>query len=237
MSIKPILFSTPMVQAILDGRKHMTRRIVKPKYSNTHFEFHTNKYGTEFVEIQNEVEGETWGKNPDGSTWHKLIGFIVPKPRYSVGDILWVRETWTPFCINKNTCRNNLLSHSDYCYKASPEQCVDDLPCHWRPSIFMPKSAARIWLKVTGVRVERVQDITEEDAVMEGCAGMECDCLHTNLEYFGCENCLNTGWRISPKTEFMDLWDHLNAKRGYPWSRNPWVFVYTFERCDKPQEV
>ena len=227
MSIKPILFSTPMVQAILDGRKHMTRRIVK---EDKRGEWDPVNYVRENCEddatvpcyLHREISVDDTSRN-------------IMYPRYDVGNILWVRETWTPFCINKNTCRNNLLSHSDYCYKASPEQCVDDLPCKWRPSIFMPKSAARIWLKVTGVRVERVQDITEEDAIAEGCAGVECDCLHTNLGYFGCENCLNTGWRISPKTEFSELWDHLNAKRGYPWASNPWVFIYCFSRISKEE--
>ena len=94
MSVKPILFNTDMVRAILDGRKTVTRRCVKYKYSNTEMKMHTDKYGTRLIEIQKDIEGETHGKNPDGSTWQKLLGYVEPKPPYQPGDILYVRETF-----------------------------------------------------------------------------------------------------------------------------------------------
>jgi hypothetical protein len=170
--MKPILFNTNMVNAILAGRKTVTRRLVKLKYDNTHHEMFTNKYGTRLIEIQNEVEGETFGKNPDGSSWHKLRGYIEPKPIYKKGEILYVRETfadtWTPG------------DDTGYVYKADgqPDRfpywgnastCKDEV---WRPSLHMPKEAARIFLRVKSVRCERLQDISEEQAVYEGISKM-----------------------------------------------------------------
>jgi hypothetical protein len=138
-------------------------------------------------------------------------------PRYDVGDILYVRETWTPYCINKKTCRNALLAHSNYCYKASPEECVDDLRCKWHPSIHMPKEAARIWLEVTDVRVERLQEITIDDAISEGCfANFDPPDGH--------------GFRSEARNLFRELWDSLNDKRGYGWDVNPWVWVIEFNK-------
>jgi len=233
MSIKPILFSTSMVVAILEGRKTMTRRIVSEKI------------------VDQWLEYDEWQLSvaPAGSTLATPKSFFTSRARCNVGCTIWVRETTYLF---GRWAKNGKTKTGKQKYKFVWNQeypvlyAADEKPdkiCkgheevgyYKRPSIFMPKSAARIWLKVTGVRVERVQKITEEDAVMEGFAGMECDCLHTNLGYFGCENCLNTGWRISPKTEFSELWDHLNAKRGYPWASNPWVFIYCFSRISKEE--
>ena len=208
--MKPILFSTPMVGAILDGRKTMTRRVVKVEKPDEWQDFNDcrNECGSANVPCYIARLKAT-----------EAIGVMYPK--YDVGDILWVRETW-------------MQAERGYIYKNAEPYLVGKPT--WRPSIFMPKDACRIWLRVTDVRVERVQDITNNDAIKEGCAGAECDCLRIGRSWMGCESCMNTGWQEPPVVEFMQLWEHLNAKRGYGWDANPWVWVISFERCDKPKQ-
>lgn len=205
--IKPILFSTPMVRAILDGRKTMTRRVIKDKDIINAWDCESD--GTPIAYIEQET-GDSYAPTYPA--------------RYQPGDILWVRETWRI---------DDWDGFYHYFASETPIHGVD----RWRPSIHMPKSAARIWLRVTDVRVERVQEITNNDAIKEGCMGAECDCLHLGRSWMGCESCMNTGWQEPPIVEFAQLWDDINAKRGYGWSENPWVWVIGFERCDKPEEV
>lgn len=200
MSIKPILFSAPMVQAILAGRKSMTRRVAKPQPV-------VRKGITRFIKWLGDYA--RFGDDISSAACDR-------KPRYQVGDVLWVRETFAdPY---------NPIS--GYAYKAS---CHDDaLPLFkWRPSIFMPYKAARIFLRVTDVRVERLQDITPHDAWLEGCRVGNS---------FPWEDHIPPLQQAS-RDMYVNLWDSLNAKRGYGWAINPWVWVYTFEPCDKPQEV
>ena len=213
--VLPILFNTDMVRAILNGRKTATRRAVKYKYSNTEMKMRTDKYGTRLIEIQKDVEGETHGKNPDGGTWHKLLPYIDKKPPCRKGDILYVRETWFKYA-------------GEYIYKASAGQ-PGLWSGMWRPSIHMPKEAARIWLRVTDVRVERLQDITEEQAQKEGCEG----------KFVGTGEAMGSGWDVTPIDEFAELWDSTIKKSDldrYGWDANPWVWVIEFERCEKPEE-
>jgi hypothetical protein len=213
MREKPILFSGPMVRAILDGRKTQTRRVIKNKDIINGFDIDIDGSAIAYID------------QATGDSYPPTI-----KSPYQPGDRLWVRETWTPFCINKQSCRNVLLSHADYCYKATfPKDCVDTLGCTWRPSIYMPKAAARIWLEVIDVRVEMLQEITEEDAIKEGFTGVPCE--HPNGRY-ACEDCMNTGWREPPRVGFVETWQALNAKRGYGWDTNPWVFVVEFKRLE-----
>ena len=216
MAIKPILFNTEMVRAILDGRKACTRRVVKYKYDNTQMEVKTDKYGSRLIEIQCDVEGETYGKNSDGSTWRRLRPFIEKKPPYRRGDILYVRETW-----------GEGYAEGTYIYKADDK--LAELQTFkktskilYHPSIHMPKEAARIWLKVTDVRVERLQKITEVQAQAEGC-----------------NSGLLTG-ACTARGQFEDLWNTTIKKSDidrYGWDANPWVWVIEFERCEKPEEV
>lgn len=227
----PVLFNTDMVQAILDGRKTATRRVVKYKYNNTEMKMRTDKYGTCLIEIQKDIEGETHGKYADGRTWHKLLPYIEKNPPYRKGDILYVRETWKFLpcieCMDEgSTCHMNPVVYDDgscesegcFVYRAShprPERVS------WAPSIHMPKEAARIWLKVTDVRVERLHDMTLDDFLSEG--------IIIRPEAFNDpENAY-----LQAKSEFARIWDFTIPKGQqdlYRWNANPWVWVIEFER-------
>jgi hypothetical protein len=197
---KPILFNTEMVQAILEGRKTVTRRLVKPKYKKDEGGFQV---------CTNKATGERWIEKHD---WDEG-SFDNPRyvnPPYQVGDILYVRETW------------NYSPNWYYCYKADaiPDDnhgYIGSIP--WRPSIHMPKEAARIFLKVTDIRVERLQDITEEQAEKEG------------VKAYGQNNCSGTSARIA----FAELWDSISETK-FEWRANPWVWVIEFERVEVENE-
>ena len=210
MSIKPILFNTEMVWAILDGRKDATRRIVKG-----------------FI-----PDDAVWGYTaftPKGyiscrGTFADGYGEKFFKLPCEPGDILYVRETW---------CDDRQFTHDStpgrYFYKAS-----ENGDFKWHPSIHMPKEAARIWLKVTDVRVERLQEISEDVAVKEGIYVANCkDCNAP----FGCDACPDEGY--NEIDEFVELWNSTVKKSDidrYGWDANPWVWVIKFERCEKPEE-
>lgn len=205
--MKPILFNADMVRAILGGRKTVTRRVVKLKYSNTHLEMFTNKYGTRLIEKQNEEPGVTTIKNSDGTMTHTLLACIEKAPPYRPGDTLYVRETWSRSMAGT------------YLYRATDIPFIHD---RWNPSIHMPREAARIFLRVTDVRVGRLQDITEKDMQQEGVITRP---LLNDFEKF-----------ISQKS-FALLWDSTikPADRAlYDWEANPWVWVIEFERCERP---
>lgn len=201
MAIKPILFNTEMVRTILYGRKTCTRRIVKPQWE----ECPTCKY------VHNEYIYDKMAEN----VYCARCGYpLEPERRspYQPGDILYVRETWSEWT-------------DGYLYKAwnSPFPQAGESPVmKWHPSIHMPKEAARIWLKVTNVRVERLQEITEVQAQAEGC-----------------NSGLLTG-ACTARGQFEDLWNTTIKKSDldrYGWDASPWVWVIEFERCEKPQEV
>ena len=227
--VLPILFNGDMVRAILDGRKTVTRRCVKYKYSNTEMKMHTDKYGTRLIEIQKDIEGETHGKNPDGSTWHKLLGYVEPKPPYQTGDILYVRESvfqGVGHYLDVSGETVSVLTH-DYEYYADglheKDHWKDKYEREWmhrRPSIHMPKEAARIWLKVKDVRVERLQEMWASDVPKEG---LRFNRPHTADEML---------------SDFSELWNSTIKKSDidrYGWDVNPWVWVIGFERCEKPE--
>jgi hypothetical protein len=200
MSIKPILFNTETVQAILDGRKSCTRRIIKPQPQG-------------YFEVSEEP---LYVYDTDGNQ-----GKITPP--YQPGDILYVRETWHKYI--KRVGKGESCRFAEfYGYRASVANSEDaDEP--WRPSIHMPKKAAHIWLKVTGVRVERLQEISAEGALAEGADKY----IHINggLD----ENAI--------LTSFIGIWNSTIKKSDldcYGWNANPYVFVIEFERCEKPKE-
>ena len=197
MAIKPILFNTEMVRAILDGRKTCTRRLVKPQPD----EKYTFPLGfvTDSTE-KKEVGCFGFAANEYGGS----IQYVKPPYRYAPGDILYVRETWKK------------APNGYYYYEDWQRDDIADVT-KWKPSIHMPKEAARIWLKVTNVRVERLQDMTDDDAEAEGC-----------FDY------------TSTALGFPDVWDSTIKKSDldrYGWDANPWVWVIKFERCEKPEGV
>ena len=233
MPIKPILFNTEMVRAILDGRKSCTRRIVKGFIPN------------------NAVWGYT-AFTPKGciscrGTFSDGYGEKFFKLPCKPSDILYVRETWERFeCWNcegdeRGNCpkepKKSVLNKTCGCYmyRATDEISGD---AKWHPSIHMPKEAARIWLKVTDVRVERLRDIDEDGALREGAQGIRCD--HVALGEHGCTDCMNTGWIEPPQVGFMQIWDSTIKKSDidrYGWDANPYVFVIEFVKIDKPEEI
>lgn len=181
--VLPILFNTDMVQAILAERKTVTRRVTKG-----------------IVPFDND--GEYWNTLRKGEWTGPIIKelMIRQKAPYQPGDILYVRETW---------CRGSLdYNDEQYYYKADNNK----FPCQWRPSIHMPKAAARIWLRVTDVRVERLQDMDTADD----------------------RNYIAEG--AKDKHDFIRIWDStVKDKDTYGWYANPWACVIKFERCKKPE--
>jgi hypothetical protein len=192
VEMKPIIFSAPMVQAILDGKKTQTRRVIKI-----------------------DDAPENWKISIAGTSIVRTEPYDVKLPRYAAGDILWVRETWA----------KRIHSDNRYYYKADNNLGAifnreDD---KWRSPIFMPRKAARIFLRVKTVRVERLQEITLEDIEHEG---LYCEPPYTREHY-----AYAPGMRI----HWIKLWDSLNAKRGYGWDTNPWVWVIEFEKISKEE--
>lgn len=167
---RPILFSGPMVRAILDGRKTVTRRVVK----------HVP---------------------PEGTPVHLC-------PYGSPGDRLWVRETWF-----NSRGDDSMPTH----YRADDR--IEDLQIKWKPSIFMPRWASRITLVLKSVRVERLQDITEEDAKQEGCEPTNLSDAYAKCEY------------LLARNRFREVWTKINGPAS--WDANPWVWRLEFEKEDR----
>ncbi len=213
---KPILFNTEMVKAILEDRKTCTRRIIKKKYSNTDIDFHENKYGKRLVEIQNDAPAPV--KNPNGTTTYSLVACEEIKKPYKVGDILYVRETWCR--LQELDDNENFIEGTErYYYRAGDWPDVDFYlkpdgsrleNISWKPSIHMPKEAARIFLRVTNVKAERLQDITEDQIKKEG---------------------IREEFPPLAQDAFQELWD--STTKEYRWRLNPWVWVIEFERVEK----
>ena len=222
MEIKPILFNTEMVRAILEGRKSCTRRLVKPQPDGKH----TFPLGfvTDSTE-KKEVGCFGFGINEYGGS------IQYAKPQYQPGDILYVRETWKK------------APNGYYYYEDWQRNDIADVT-KWKPSIHMPKEAARIWLKVTDVRVERLQEITEDETFEEG-LNFTPPCLHLTGE-----NYCDIDGPCTSEIKYCDmsygelfgevLWNNTIKKSDldrYGWDANPYVWVIEFERCEKPEGV
>lgn len=219
MAIKPILFNTEMVRAILDGRKCCTRRVVK---------FPVNRY-TNNVPLADKIVLQELRCDKANFLEEPFFSFGMNLP-YQPGDILYVRETFI-----------QAAAHI-FWYKADDKSWMSQ-GLLWKPSIHMPKEAARIWLKVTNVRVERLQDMKPVDVIKEG-AYPDCwDCLNTYGES-GSQCCYGTEEQCSQCDEVMMEWEKLwnsTIKKSdldrYSWDANPWVWVIEFERCEKPESL
>ena len=223
MKERPILFSTPMVQAILEGRKTMTRRVCKD-IADCDFKGGLDRepYLGD-ITLFEKVGLRKWDWVKHKNQWlYKLQNavdgsktYLLKCPYGQPGDRLWVRETWASYC---DECKSNqgegykdaTCAYGDcnrYAYKADDDGCPGG---KWRPSIHMPKEAARIFLRITDVRVERLQDITYDDCLREGM--------------------WNYGTDVDTLAAFQELWQTTYAKRGFGWETNCWVWVLEFER-------
>ena len=199
--MKPILFNTDMVRAILEDRKTVTRRVVKPQPQESETNPHRLTSGCYYFDVPS--------KRFPGDL-DRIVGPYWPP--YQPGDTLWVRETWAHPSkeeIARGTDKNIFLYRAD----------VPSVPYawdHWNPSIHMPREAARIFLRVTGVRVERLRDVKYFDCLAEGIPyrQMETDIVQ----------------------DFSTLWDNTIKpadRAAYGWAANPWVWVIQFERAEE----
>lgn len=234
--MKPILFSTPMVQAILAGRKTQTRRLIK-EAAGWDYNWKVSQVKVERLDGIPRYEMRC-------GTQYSLPWF---KSKYQPGDILYVRETYYAWGFwdekegeftksgkpAKWFVDCTAVSGRCYHFEDSPPDMnkkYESQKWHKRPSLFMPKDAARILLQVTDVRAERLQDITEEDAIAEG-----IECIHESdvkvyRNYLIKEKLGST----NPVRSFTSLWNSINAKTS-PWEKNDWVWVYSFNKIKKPE--
>lgn len=238
-SEKPILFSTPMIHGIQNDRKSQTRRVVRiPSWT---WDKHTDLIIDENGNLL--AMSKKTGK-------HEII-----KPPYEAGMRLWVRETWQKKDCNECPAANYpcalpsapcIFGDRNYLYKADPYskqplnplkgECSCELyeDMRWRPSIHMPRVAARLFLTVKAIKPERLQDISEENCYAEGITWFSKD---KQLIKYAPADFEGDGpiwpWSDCPKTPaeaYHKYWDELNAERGYIWSENPVVWVISFER-------
>jgi ribosomal protein L37E len=203
MKERPILFSAPMVNAILDGIKMMTRRVVNPQPILVP---EIKDGGITVDESLILPDGDQTQRVKDRKPpfgWNIKLLFLANSKclHGGRGDRLWVRETFA-------------TGYGKVFYRATDDMSSCGMKVPWKPSIFMPRKASRITLEIVSVRVERVQDISETDAIHEGVQPCGHDSYHTDQH----------------TCAFQSLWDSLNAKRGYGWAKNPWVWVIEFKR-------
>jgi hypothetical protein len=221
---RPILFSAPMVRAIMSGAKTQTRRVVKSPYVEDIDVF-------AFDASSGRWEGGFYGDH--GALAH---GAWFRSPYGSPGDRLWVRETWSGARVGDGRA---LVAYRASCDDGGFDFAHDDGSVErlrvskWRPSIHMPRVASRITLEVTGVRVERLQDISGEDARAEGVSAPPCTCCVprggcTDGPSGPCCPCCLDSREWSYVEAFAELWDSINKRA--PWASNPWVWVVSFEQ-------
>ena len=199
--IKPMLFNSEMVRAILEGRKSVTRRVVKPQPIAA------------VKTLYRKDETNFW-RTHGADCWYEFRAPCAP------GDILWVRETWAKSMAGT------------FMYRADDKAIMVE---RWHPSIHMPREAARIFLRVTGVRVERLQEITPQQAMAEGqprCTGSITICGGST----SCQSC--EGSFGNARQWFSEVWDSTidpKDRAAYGWNANPWVWVIELQRISKEE--
>ena len=222
--VLPILFNTEMVRAILDGRKSCTRRICKD----------ANECTVPDMEFYN-ADKRTYAVHNFANREHsEQLSTAERACPICPGDILYVRETWCALPVNE---AGHMRGHSIYYYRADGDLRPEGWRGKWRPYTQMPKEAARIWLKVTDVRVERLQDITPKGAESEGVGNLFYDDIGYGEKNYGTE--VDPEYGIA-KEQFAWLWESTIKKSDldrYGWDANPYVWVIEFERCEKPEEI
>lgn len=241
--MKPILFNDAMVRAILDGRKTQTRRVMKvqPPFEDAQLALCLSTTGA-----RAEIGKYRWVKVKELSIVDSL-DIYFPFPFGKVGDQLWVRETWGNVsysfdddgfskgwiptrpakAINEMPFGGGYYDgHVIYRADGEFEWCGDDdgggePRSAWHPSIHMPREASRIQLEITSIRIERLQEISEEDAIAEGARPIECDHIRRSCEDIGC-------YGDTAKASFRGIWE----STGGDWNANPWVWVIEFKRVE-----
>jgi hypothetical protein len=232
MRERPIIFTAESVRAILDGTKTQTRRVMRepwkvqlphPVHGDGPFRdtranagiyiAHHNRYGAVSVEASN---GRLLGVKPAEFEWVCPYG--------QVGDHLWVRETWVEWGGELVYLEKSLDKHGNE--DADSKRCRLDYGVTWKSPMFMPRWASRITLEIVNIKVQRVQDISDDDAMAEGV-----------YEWYKQVQLPHEGWSYwSPvhgsgaAQKFGELWDSINARRGYPWDSNCWVWAIEFRR-------
>ncbi|EJK8055626.1 hypothetical protein NO575_000601 [Klebsiella pneumoniae] len=219
MKERGMIFNGEMVRAILDGRKTQTRRIMKPQPEPCPRGGHwwpSNVFKT-MLHVEDEMQNGKGG-------WGGLVGDACPFG--DVGDRIWVRETWAEAGASApdlKLYRANYPEHVPSIYENVPP--AEEI--RWTPSIHMPRTASRIQLEITDVRVERLNAISEEDAEAEG---IDMEALYDSQDCYDCIADHNMTGRPTVTGAFKYLWDSIYGEEG--WKSNPWVWVIEFKRVE-----
>lgn len=217
---RPILFSDPMVRAIIDGRKTQTRRMKGLEFINQNpDEYGSINVGNFNPTVKNRagmlIEGpQVFGAYSDSSEWGVKCPYGRP------GDRLYVRETWAVADYDFDHIPNDYIYRADYIH-------TDTSSWKWKPSIHMPRAASRILLEIISIRVERLQDISEEDAIAEG---IEPIIGPDKVTYYGNYGKDDIGHLLTPVQSFKSLWQSINGPES--WDANPWVWVIEFKKVN-----
>lgn len=237
----PILFSGPMVRAILDGRKTQTRRVVKLPKKWSGYDL---RVGSRLLPDGRESEDAPFVASPETGDWMADIPCPYGKP----GDRLWVRETWFYdhidfYQVGRGYSKPDAFDPDFFYFRADgeccqqvPECCCGEVGSPWKPSIHMPRWASRITLEITGVRVERLNEISEDDARAEGIEKVSDprgDAWKSYETYpDGSEHPHSAVPNRFAVTSFRELWESINGAGS--WDANPWVWVVEFQRVEVP---